>query len=108
MMNEGEGYKYRGRGFLQLTGRRNYLLFSEDMNLPEVLDDPDIVAEEYAFETALWYFKKNGLFEIADKGVDDDTIKVISKRVNGGYVGLDDRRMYTYKIHGWLREQFIF
>lgn len=108
MMNEGEGYKYRGRGFLQLTGRRNYLLFSEDMNLPEVLDDPDIVAEEYAFETALWYFKTNGLFEIADKGVDDDTIKVISKRVNGGYVGLDDRRMYTYKIHGWLREQFIF
>ena len=102
MGNDGEGYKWRGRGFLQLTGRDNYAAFAKDMSLPLVMDDPDIVEDYYAFETALWYFEKNGLFDIADEGVNDDTIRRITKRVNGGYIGLQDRQDYTKKIFGWL------
>lgn len=102
MGNDGQGWAYRGRGFLQLTGKDNYRAFAQDMSLPEVMDDPDCVEDDYAFETALWYFQKNNLFEIADEGVNEDTIKRITKRVNGGYHGLDDRIEQTNKIYGWL------
>lgn len=102
MGNDGQGWLYRGRGFLQLTGKDNYRSFAEDMSLPEVMDDPDCVEDDYAFETALWYFQKNNLFSIADEGVSEDTIKRITKRVNGGYHGLDDRIEQTNKIYGWL------
>lgn len=99
---EEQAAMFLGRGFLQLTGHDNYRAFAADMRLPEVMTDPSLVENEYAFETALWFFKKNGLFKIADEGVNDDTIKRITKRVNGGYHGLDDRREQTNKIFGWL------
>ena len=102
MGNDGEGWRWRGRGFLQLTGRSNYEAFAEDMNLPEVLDNPDCVCTEYAMETAIWFFEKNGLFEIADLGILEDVIERITKRVNGGTHGLDDRIKKTQQIYGWL------
>ena len=95
---------YIGRGFLQLTGHNNYKAFASDMGLHQVLTDPSLVEEQYAFETAQWFFNKNNLFSIADKGVSDDTIKLITKRVNGGYHGLDDRRNQTNKIYRWLKK----
>jgi putative chitinase len=99
---EGEGHIYIGRGFLQLTGKDNYRAFAADMDAPEIMKDPELVETKYAFETALWFFQKNGLFAIADKGVSDSTIKQISKRVNGGYIGLDHRTKETQKIWSWL------
>jgi putative chitinase len=99
---EGEGHVYIGRGFLQLTGKDNYKSFAADMDAPEIMKDPELVETKYAFETALWFFQKNGLFDIADKGVNDDVIKQITKRVNGGYVGLDHRMKETRKIWDWL------
>ena len=72
------------------------------MGIPEVMTDPDLVASTYAFEAALWFFNKNKLFDIADKGVNDSTIKSITKRVNGGHHGLADRIEQTNQIHGWL------
>ena len=99
---EGEGHIYIGRGFLQLTGKDNYKAFAADMRVPEIMQDQSLVETDYAFETALWFFEKNNLFAIADKGVNDDTIKQITKRVNGGYIGLDHRMKETKKIHGWL------
>ena len=101
---EGEGHIYIGRGFLQLTGKDNYKSFAADMRVPEIMQDPSLVETDYAFETALWFFKKNNLFAIADKGVNDDTIKQITKRVNGGYVGLDHRMKETQKVWGWLKD----
>ena len=101
---EGEGHVYIGRGFLQLTGKDNYKAFAADMDAPEILKDPSLVETKYAFETALWFFQKNGLFDIADKGVSDDVIKQITKRVNGGYVGLDHRIKETRKIWDWLSQ----
>ena len=99
---EGEGHVYIGRGFLQLTGKDNYKSFAADMDAPEILKDPSLVETKYAFETALWFFQKNGLFDIADKGVSEDVIKQVTKRVNGGYVGLDHRIKETRKIWDWL------
>jgi putative chitinase len=97
-----DGFVFSGKGFLQLTGKSNVRAFANDMDLPEVLDDPDLLANKYAFETALWFFHKNGLFAIADDGVNAETIKRITRKVNGGYHGLDDRVEQTKKIHGWL------
>ena len=99
---EGEGHIYIGRGFLQLTGKDNYKAFAADMRVPEIMQDPSLVETEYAFETALWFFEKNNLFEIADKGVSNDTIKQITKRVNGAYIGLSHRSEETYKVFSWL------
>ena len=100
---EGEGHIYIGRGFLQLTGKDNYKAFAADMRVPEIMQDPSLVETDYAFETALWFFEKNNLFAIADKGVNDDTIKQITKRVNGGYIGLDHRMKETYTVWQWLK-----
>ena len=100
---EGEGHIWIGRGFLQLTGKDNYRSFASDMRVPDVMENPSLVETDYAMETALWFFEKNGLFAIADKGVNEDTIKQITKRVNGGYTGLDHRKKETEKIYGWLK-----
>ena len=99
---EGEGHVFIGRGFLQLTGKDNYKALAADMRIPEIMQDPSLVETDYAFETALWFFDKNGLFAIADKGVNDDTIKQITKLVNGGFIGLDHRIKETRKIWSWL------
>ena len=99
---EEEAAKFLGRGFLQLTGHDNYRAFAKDMRLIEVLQDPSLVENDYAFETALWFFNKNGLFKIADEGVSEDTIKRITRRVNGGYQCLVDRKAQTQKIYAWL------
>ena len=100
---EGEGHIWIGRGFLQLTGKDNYRSFASDMRVPDVMENPSLVETDYAMETALWFFEKNGLFAIADKGVNEDTIKQITKRVNGGYIGLDHRKKETEKIYAWLK-----
>ena len=97
----GDGWKFRGRGPIQLTGKDNYTAFSKDIGRPDVLTNPDIVATELAFESALWFFRKNGLLAIADKGVTDAVITQITKRVNGGTHGLDDRLKKTKQFANW-------
>lgn len=99
---EDDAEKFVGRGWLQLTGKANYRSFASDMGVPDVMTDPSLVEEEYAFETAQWFFDKNGLFEMADEGVTEDVIKKITKRVNGGHHGLTDRIAKTKQIHLWL------
>ena len=94
---------YIGRGFLQLTGYNNVRSFASDMRVPEVLDNPQLLEEDYAMDTALWFFKKNNLWKICDEGVNDDTIKALTKRINGGYTGLSHREKETKKIYGWLK-----
>lgn len=99
--SSGDGWKYRGRGPIQLTGKDNYSAFAADIGRPDVLTNPDIVASELAFESALWFFRKNGLLAIADKGVTDAVITQITKRVNGGTHGLDDRLKKTKQYAAW-------
>lgn len=97
----GEGYKFRGRGPIQLTGKDNYTQFSKHVGRPDVLTNPDIVASELAFESALFFFQKNGLFAICDKGISDAVITQVTKRVNGGTHGLPDRIEKTKKFASW-------
>ncbi len=99
--SSGDGWKFRGRGPIQLTGKDNYTAFAKHIGRPDVLTNPDIVATELAFESALFFFQKNGLFAIADKGVSDAVITQITKRVNGGTHGLDDRLKKTKQYAAW-------
>ena len=101
-VEENDGFAFRGRGFLQCTGRTNYRKFASEMRLPDVMKDPDLVATEYAFESAYWFFKRNGLFKIADKGVNDEVITEVTRRVNGGTHGWMTAWKKTKKIYGWL------
>lgn len=100
--DEATAVMFIGRGFLQLTGHDNYRLFASRMELPDVMTDPDMVAEDYAFETALFFFNENKLFDIADKGVNPETIKRITIKVNGGLHGYEDRENQTHKVFTWL------
>ena len=102
-LTEEDAVAHIGRGFIQLTGKANYSAFAADMRLPEVMQDPSLVESEYAFESAFWFFRKNGLFEIADAGVSDKVIRMVTRRVNGGTHGLQDRTTQTLKIWNWLR-----
>jgi len=98
----GDGWKYRGRGALQLTGKANYREFAAYINRPEVMDNPDLVAGELCFESALWFFDKNKLWSICDQGTGDNAILALTKRINGGTHGLDDRKQKTKKYAAWL------
>ena len=99
-----EGWKFRGRGALQLTGKANYKSFSDYLKKPEIMTNPDLVAEDFAFESAIYFFDKNKLWDICDKGVSDATILSLTKRVNGGTNGLDHRNALTKKYYGWLKK----
>ena len=97
------GFLFRGRGFLQMTGHDQYRSFASDMRLPDVMENPDLVASDYAMESALHFFRKNNLWTICDEGVTDEVIKKVTKKVNGGYNGLDHRIKETHKIYNWLK-----
>ena len=91
----GDGWKYRGRGALQLTGKDNYAAFAKYCNRPDVMTNPDLVATELAFESAMFFFERNKLWSICDQGVNDAAILSVSKKVNGGTHGLEDRKTKT-------------
>jgi putative chitinase len=99
----GDGFKFRGRGALQLTGKDNYKVFSEYLKKPEIMTNPDLVATEFAFESAIFFFDRNKLWDICDKGVNKDTILALTKRINGGTHGLADREEKTLKYYGYLK-----
>jgi putative chitinase len=86
----GEGYKFRGRGYIQLTGKENYTAFGKSIG-EDILSNPDVVASKYALLSAAWFFSKNGLHKMADGGATDAVVTSITKRVNGGTIGLPDR-----------------
>ena len=86
----GEGYKFRGRGYIQLTGKDNYTAFGKAIN-EDMTANPDKVATHYALLSAAWFFSKNGLHKMADGGATDAVVTQITKRVNGGTIGLPDR-----------------
>lgn len=98
----GDGYKFRGRGALQLTGKSNYEAFSKYLKKPEIMDNPDLVATEYVFESAIFFFEKNKLWSICNEGVTDATILKLTKKINGGTNGLSHRAALTKKYYNLL------
>jgi putative chitinase len=100
--NSGDGFKFRGRGALQLTGKSNYEAFAKFLNNQEVIDNPDLVATVYAFESAMFFFERNKLWTLCDT-VTDASILSVTKRINGGTNGLDHRSVLTKKYYKWLK-----
>jgi putative chitinase len=86
----GEGYKFRGRGYIQLTGKQNYTNFAKFIG-EDTVNNPDLVATKYPLASAAFFFDSNKLWSICDKGADNATVTAVTKRVNGGTIGLADR-----------------
>jgi putative chitinase len=98
----GEGYKFRGRGYIQLTGKDNYVAFGKAIN-EDLTATPDLVATKYPLASAAWFFHKNGLHKIADEGANEVTVTKVTKRVNGGTIGLADRLKHFNEYYALLK-----
>ena len=94
----GDGWKYRGRGLIQLTGRTNYKAFAEWVGDATVMNQPDRVSSEYAVQSAVFFWDKNNLNRFADK----DDVVGLTRKINGGENGLAHRRELFNKAHGLL------
>jgi putative chitinase len=97
----GEGFKFRGRGYIQLTGKSNYAAFDLAVE-DDILANPDLVSTKHALASAAWFWKKNGLNLIADTGSSAEVVTKITKRVNGGTIGLPDRIKHFKEYHALL------
>lgn len=96
-----EGFKYKGRGYIQLTGKDNYKAF--DATVPEdILANPDLVATQYPLLSAAWFWNSRKLNSIADQGATDEVVTKITKLVNGGTIGLADRIKHFKEYHKLL------
>ena len=97
----GDGAKFCGRGYIQLTGKDNYTAFGKSIN-EDIAANPTVVAEKYALLSAAWFFNKNKLHIMADGGATDAVVTSITKRVNGGTIGLADRIKHFKEYHALL------
>jgi putative chitinase len=100
--SSGDGYKFRGRGYIQLTGKDNYTAFGKAIN-EDITANPDKVATNYPLLSAAWFFHKNGLHKIADGGATDAVVTSVTKRVNGGTIGLPDRIKHFKEYYNLLK-----
>jgi len=85
-----DGSKFKGRGFIQLTGKDNYTAFDKIVD-DDILDNPDLVANKYPLLSAAWFWNSRNINAVADKGKTDEDVKAVTKLVNGGQHGIDDR-----------------
>jgi len=100
--SSGEGFKFRGRGYIQLTGKNNYTNFSKFIG-EDCVSNPDLVATKYPLASAAFFFDSNKLWSICDKGADDATVTTVTKRVNGGTIGLADRIKHFKEYYNLLK-----
>ncbi len=98
----GEGWKFRGRGYIQLTGKSNYSKFDGFVS-DDILSNPDLVATKYPLASAAFFFNSNSLWSICDLGSDEATVAKVSKRVNGGTIGLADRIKHFKEYWSYLK-----
>jgi len=96
-----EGFKFKGRGYIQLTGKENYKIFSTEIG-EDCVSNPDLVATKYPLASAAWFFSRNGLNQISDLGSTADVVTKVTRRVNGGIKGLSERLSYFNKVYPLL------
>jgi putative chitinase len=96
-----EGFKFRGRGYIQLTGKNNYTNFTKFIG-EDCVANPDLVATKYPLASAAFFFNNNNLWSICDKGATDAVVTEVTKRVNGGKIGLVDRIKHFKHFHELL------
>jgi putative chitinase len=97
-----EGYKFRGRGYIQLTGKSNYTGFTKFIG-EDCVANPDLVATKYPLASAAFFFDSNKLWSICDLGSSDDVVTKVTKRVNGGTIGLADRIKHFKEYYSLLK-----
>jgi putative chitinase len=97
-----EGFKFRGRGYIQLTGKSNYASFDKFVE-DDIMANPDLVATKYPLASAAWFFNNNKLWSICDQGATDAVVTSVTKRVNGGTIGLDDRIKHFKEYYNLLK-----
>jgi putative chitinase len=97
----GEGYKFRGRGYIQFTGKSNYASFDKTVE-DDIVANPDLVATKYPLASAAFFFNNNSLWTICDKGSDTAAVTAVTKRVNGGTIGLEDRIKHFKEYYALL------
>jgi putative chitinase len=85
-----DGFRFRGRGYIQLTGKDSYRQFGEYLGV-DLLANPDLVATKYPLLSAAWFFEVKVLWNLAARDGSDETIKHLTRRINGGFNGLADR-----------------
>lgn len=95
-----EGFKFRGRGYIQLTGKDNYTAFGKAIN-EDIVNNPDLVASKYPLLSAAWFFSKNCLKKCVDAS--DATVTSVTKCVNGGTIGLPDRMKHFKEYYSLLK-----
>ena len=86
----GDGHKFRGRGYIQLTGFDNYAEFSLFIG-EDCVKSPDLVAIKYPLASSAWFFNKRHIWDVADRGADDVDVTAVTQLINGGTNGLADR-----------------
>lgn len=97
-----EGYKFRGRGFLQTTGKDNYTKFTKFIG-EDCVANPDLVSTKYPLASAAFFFESNKLWSICDKGADVETVTAVTKRVNGGTIGINYRIKHFNEFYNLLK-----
>ena len=97
-----EGWKYRGRGYIQLTGKDNYKAFDATVN-DDILNNPDLVATKYPLMSAAWFFERGKIWAVCDKGSDKSTVTSVTMKVNGGTIGLEDRIKHFNEYYNLLK-----
>lgn len=98
----GDGWKYKGRGYIQLTGKNNYSLFDKFVD-DDTLTNPELVATKFPLLSAAWFWDSVKLNTIADKGNSEEVITLVTKKINGGTHGLEDRINKFNKIYTALK-----
>ena len=98
----GDGWRYKGRGAVQLTGKANYQAFANSIGKPEIMTNPDLLTNEYAFESALFYFTHNNLWALCTQ-VGPYSITKVTRAINGGLNGFDQRYKATNQYYQWFK-----
>ena len=97
-----EGWKYRGRGYIQLTGKDNYKAFDATVD-DDILNNPDLIATKYPLMSAAWFFERGKIWAVCDKGSDKSTVTSVTMKVNGGTIGLEDRIKHFNEYYNLLK-----
>jgi putative chitinase len=97
-----EGWKYRGRGYIQLTGKDNYKAFDATVD-DDILNNPDLVATKYPLMSAAWFFERGKIWAVCDKGSDKSTVTSVTMKVNGGTIGLEDRIKHFNEYYNLIK-----
>jgi putative chitinase len=97
-----DGFKFRGRGYIQLTGKSNYAAFDKFVD-DDILANPDLVATKYPLMSAAFFFNNNKLWSICDQGATENVVKKVTLRVNGGQIGISDRIKHFNEFYSLLK-----